>query len=126
MGKRIFLFIVTNLAVVLTLTIVLSVLGVGRYVGHGGLNLGALATFCFVWGMGGAFISLQMSRWIAKRATGMTIVGGHTGDPEADRDGDKEERHPEPADETDDAFGHDCLPCDALSRASVRCPPPSR
>ena len=80
MGKRIFLFILTNLAVVLTLTIVLSILGVGRYVGPGGLNIGALATFCFVWGMGGAFISLAMSRWIAKRATGMTLVDGHTGD----------------------------------------------
>src|SRR6266550_7171120 len=85
MGKRIFLFIVTNLAVVLTLTIVLSVLGVGRYVGPGGLNIGALATFCFVWGMGGAFISLQMSRWIAKRATGMTMVDGHTGDARIDQ-----------------------------------------
>src|SRR5258705_2553750 len=85
MGKRIFLFIVTNLAVVLTLTIVLSVLGVGRYVGPGGLNIGALATFCLVWGMGGAFISLQMSRWIAKRATGMRLVDGHSGDPRSDR-----------------------------------------
>src|SRR2546427_8003848 len=85
MGKRIFLFILTNLAVVLTLTIILSILGVGRYVGPGGLNIGALATFCFVWGMGGAFISLAMSRWIAKRATGMTIVDGHTGTAEVDR-----------------------------------------
>ena len=84
MGKRIFLFIVTNLAVVLTLTIILSVLGVGRYVGPGGLNIGALATFCFIWGMGGAFISLQMSRWIAKRATGMTLVDGRTGDARID------------------------------------------
>ena len=67
MGKRIFLFLVTNLAVVLTLSIVLSILGVGRYVGPGGLDIRALAIFCFVWGMGGAFISLQMSRWIAKR-----------------------------------------------------------
>jgi heat shock protein HtpX len=85
MGKRIFLFILTNLAVVLTLTIVLSILGVGRYVGPNGLDIGALATFCFVWGMGGAFISLQMSRWIAKRATGMTIVDGHTGDARSDQ-----------------------------------------
>jgi heat shock protein HtpX len=85
MGKRIFLFIVTNIAVVLTLTIVLSVLGVGRYVGPGGLNIGALAVFCLVWGMGGAFISLQMSRWIAKRATSMTLVDGRTGNPAADR-----------------------------------------
>ena len=85
MGKRIFLFILTNLAVVLTLSIVLSILGVGRYVGPGGLDVRALAIFCLVWGMGGAFISLQMSRWIAKRATGMTIVDGHTGNPRADR-----------------------------------------
>ena len=85
MGKRIFLFIVTNIAVVLTLTIVLSVLGVGRYVGPGGLNIGALAVFSFIWGMGGAFISLQMSRWMAKMATGMTVVDGRTGNPEADR-----------------------------------------
>jgi heat shock protein HtpX len=84
MGKRIFLFILTNLAVVLTLSIVLSILGVGRYVGPGGLDVRALAIFCLVWGMGGAFISLQMSRWIAKRATGMKIVDGHTGNPRAD------------------------------------------
>jgi len=85
MGKRIFLFLVTNLAVVLTLSIVLSILGVGRYVGPGGLDIGSLAIFCFVWGMGGAFISLQMSRWIAKRATGMQMVDGHTGDRAFDR-----------------------------------------
>jgi heat shock protein HtpX len=85
MGKRIFLFIVTNLAVVLTLTIVLSLLGVGRYVGPGGLNIGALATLCLIWGMGGSFISLQMSRFIAKNATSMTIVDGRTGNADADR-----------------------------------------
>jgi heat shock protein HtpX len=85
MGKRIFLFILTNIAVVLTLSIVLSILGVGRYVGPGGLDIGSLATFCFVWGMGGAFISLAMSRWMAKRATGMQLVDGHTGQPEFDR-----------------------------------------
>jgi heat shock protein HtpX len=85
MGKRIFLFLVTNIAVVVTLTIVLNVLGVGRYVGPGGIDIGGLAIFSLVWGMGGAFISLQMSRWIAKRATGMTIVDGHSGNPEADR-----------------------------------------
>ena len=85
MGKRIFLFILTNLAVVLTLSIVLSILGVGRYVGPNGLDIGSLAIFCFVWGMGGAFISLQMSRWIAKRTTGMKLVDGRTGNAQADR-----------------------------------------
>ena len=84
MGKRIFLFLVTNLAIVLTLSIVMSVLGVGNYVGPEGLNLGALATLCLLWGMGGAFISLQMSRWIAKRATGVQLVDGRTGASELD------------------------------------------
>lgn len=84
MGKRIFLFLLTNLAVVVTLSIVLSVLGVGRYVGPAGLDIRALAVFCLVWGMGGAFISLQMSRFIAKRATGLKLVDGRTGDPELD------------------------------------------
>lgn len=84
MGKRIVLFLLTNLAVVATLSIVLSVLGVGRYIGPGGLDLRALAVFCLVWGMGGAFISLQMSRWMAKRATGARLVDGHTGHAELD------------------------------------------
>jgi heat shock protein HtpX len=79
MGKRIFLFLLTNLAVVLTLSVVLSVLGVGRYVGPNGLDIRALAVFCLVWGMGGAFISLQMSRWMAKRATGLQLIDGRTG-----------------------------------------------
>jgi len=85
MGKRIFLFLVTNLAVVLTVSLVLNLLGVGRYAGPNGLDIRALAAFCFVWGMGGAFISLQMSRWIAKRMTGMHLVDGRTGNPELDR-----------------------------------------
>ena len=85
MGKRVFLFILTNIAVVLTLTIILSILGVGNYVRQSGLDIGSLATFCFIWGMGGAFISLAISRWMAKRATGMQLVDGHTGQPEFDR-----------------------------------------
>ncbi len=84
MGKRIFLFIVTNLAIVLTLSIVAAFLGVGSGIGPEGLNLQALAIFCLFWGMGGAFISLQMSRWIAKRATGVQLVDGRTGNSQAD------------------------------------------
>ena len=84
MGKRIFLFIVTNLAVILTLSIVAGLLGVGSGIGPGGLNLQALAVFCLFWGMGGAFISLQMSRWIAKRATGVKLVDGRTGTSQVD------------------------------------------
>jgi heat shock protein HtpX len=85
MGKRILLFIVTNLAIVATLTIVVNVLGLTSGVSEGGLNLGALAMFCLFYGMAGAFISLQMSRWIAKRAMGVQLITGSTGRPELDR-----------------------------------------
>jgi len=84
MGKRIFLFIVTNIAIVLTLSIVAAFLGVGSGIGPEGLNIQSLAVFCLFWGMGGAFISLQMSRWIAKRATGVQLVDGRTGNSQAD------------------------------------------
>lgn len=82
MGKRVLLLLITNILVVLTLTVVLSVLGVGRYLG--GADIGSLATFCFVWGMGGAFISLQISRFIAKRTTGAKTIDGQTGRQELD------------------------------------------
>ena len=85
MGKRIFLFLLTNIAIVVMLSLVLSILGVGSgYIGPGGLDIQALMIFCLVWGMGGAFISLQMSRWIAKRATGLQLVDGRTGNADSD------------------------------------------
>jgi heat shock protein HtpX len=84
MGKRIILFLLTNLAIVLTLSVVLSLLGVGNYITPYGLDLEALAVFSLVWGMGGAFISLQMSRWIAKRATGVRLIDGNSGNADAD------------------------------------------
>jgi heat shock protein HtpX len=77
MGKRILLFIVTNIAVIVTISIVFTLLGLAGYqlpTGYGGL-----AAFCLVWGFGGAIISLQMSRWIAKRAMGVRLVDGNTG-----------------------------------------------
>ena len=84
MGKRIVLFLLTNIAIVLTLSVVMRLLGVGNYVGPYGLDYGSLAIFSLVWGMGGAFISLQMSRWIAKRATGVRLVDGRSGQEELD------------------------------------------
>ncbi|HEX4953753.1 MAG TPA: protease HtpX [Thermoanaerobaculia bacterium] len=85
MGKRIFLFLLTNLAVILVLSIIVSVFGLGRYVSpEGQLQLIPLALFCLVWGMGGAFISLLMSRWVAKRAMGVQLVNGQTGNAELD------------------------------------------
>ena len=82
--KRILLFVATNLAVMITLSIVLSLLGVGGYITPGGLDYSALMVFCLVWGMGGAFISLQMSRFMAKMAMGVQLVNGRSGQPELD------------------------------------------
>lgn len=85
MGKRIFLFVVTNLAIMVMLNIVLAVLGVAGYIQPGGgLDYGALMVFCLVWGMGGAVISLLMSRWIAKMAMGVKPITGQTGQTELD------------------------------------------
>ena len=72
--KRIILFIATNLAVMLVLSIVLSVLGVGRYVGPGGLNMGSLMVFSLVVGFTGAIISLLMSKPMAKWSTGARVI----------------------------------------------------
>jgi heat shock protein HtpX len=57
---------------------------VGRYVGPAGLNVTALAVFCLVWGMVGSFISLLISRWMAKMAMGVRLVDGQTGSEEFD------------------------------------------
>jgi len=85
MGKRIFLFVLTNIAIVTTLSIVLSLLGVAGYINlDGSLNLGALAVFCLIYGMGASFISLQLSRWTAKRALGVQLVNGQTGNADLD------------------------------------------
>ena len=85
MAKRILLFLVTNLAIMVTLSIVLSLLGIsGYYRPGGGLNYSALMVFCLVWGMGGAAISLLISRWIAKKSLGVRLVDGQTGHAELD------------------------------------------
>jgi len=77
--KRIALFVATNVAIMVTLSIVLSILGIR---GYGGLQ-GQLL-FCLVWGMGGAFLSLLMSRFIAKQAMGVRLVDGKTGHDDLD------------------------------------------
>ena len=77
--KRILLFMVTNLAIMLTLSLVLSLLGI-----TGGGGLGGLLVFCLCWGMGGAFLSLQISRFMAKRAMGVELVDGRTGHADLD------------------------------------------
>ena len=82
--KRILLFLLTNLAIMATLSIVLSVLGVGGYLTVSGIDYTALMVFCLVWGMGGAFISLLLSKFIAKMAMGVQVVDGRTGNQDLD------------------------------------------
>ena len=66
MAKRVFLFLTVNVLVVATISIVLGALGVRPYLNQRGLDLGSLAVFCLVWGFGGAFISLGLSRVMTK------------------------------------------------------------
>mgnify|MGYP000485199847 FL=1 len=72
--KRILLFVVTNLAVVLVLGLVSRLLGVDRFLTANGLNLGALLGFALVMGFGGAIISLLMSKPMAKWSAGVQII----------------------------------------------------
>ena len=72
--KRIALFLLTNLAVVVVLGIVASLLGVNRYLTANGLNLGALLGFAFIMGFGGAIISLLISKPVAKWSAGVQII----------------------------------------------------
>lgn len=72
--KRIALFLATNIAVLVVLSIVANVMGVDRYLTQNGLNLEMLLIFCAVFGMGGSFISLAMSKTIAKMSTGARII----------------------------------------------------
>jgi len=74
MLKRVALFIITNLAVIFILSIVLQLLGVQPYLTQKGINYQALLIFASVFGFGGAFISLLMSKWMAKMAMGVQII----------------------------------------------------
>ena len=76
--KRIFLFVVTNLAVMLVLGIAANVLGLNRFLTANGLNLGQLLGFAALMGFGGAIISLLMSKFVAKRSTGAQVINDST------------------------------------------------
>jgi heat shock protein HtpX len=72
--KRIFLFVVTNLAIVLVLSITARILGIDRILYTNGLNMTALLMFAALFGFGGSLISLAMSKWIAKMSTGARVI----------------------------------------------------
>jgi heat shock protein HtpX len=72
--KRIVLFLITNIAVMLVLSVTLNVLGVNRFMGAQGLDVGMLLAFAAVVGFAGAFISLLMSKPMAKWSTGAQVI----------------------------------------------------
>lgn len=72
--KRILLFLATNLAIVLVLSVTMRLLGVEPYLNAGGLNLGSLLIFAAVMGFGGSLISLSISKWTAKMSVGAQVI----------------------------------------------------
>jgi len=80
MAKRIGLFVGVNLLIVLTITTVTSFLGIQPYLSNRGIDLQALALFCLLWGFGGAFISLAISKITAKWMMGVKVIDPMTRD----------------------------------------------
>ncbi|OZA29811.1 MAG: zinc metalloprotease HtpX [Hydrogenophilales bacterium 17-64-11] len=72
--KRIVLFLATNMAIVLVLSVTMRILGVEPYLTANGLNLTSLLIFAAVMGFGGSFISLAISKWTAKKSMGVRVI----------------------------------------------------
>ena len=77
MFKRIGLFLLTNILVIVTVSFILNFFGIGNYMTAYGLDYQALMVFCLVWGMVGSFISLCLSKWMAKMMMGVEIVSAN-------------------------------------------------
>ena len=80
--KRIALFLLTNLAVMLVLSTTANLLGVNKWMTSQGISFGGLLVFCALFGFGGAFISLLISKPIAKWSTGARVIDGGEGSTE--------------------------------------------
>jgi heat shock protein HtpX len=72
--KRVVLFLGTNLAIVLVLSLSMRLLGVEPYLNANGLNLTSMLIFAAVMGFGGSFLSLALSKWLAKRSMGVMVI----------------------------------------------------
>jgi heat shock protein HtpX len=77
-GKRILLFLTVNFLVLLTVSLVLNLLNIQPYLRAHGLDYNQLLTFCMIWGMAGAFISLALSRMMAKWMLGVAVIDPQT------------------------------------------------
>ncbi len=78
MAKRIFLFIAVNILIMTTISLTINLLGVQPYLNAHGIDYYNLMLFCLIWGMGGAFISLGISKIVAKMIMGVKVIDPHT------------------------------------------------
>jgi heat shock protein HtpX len=81
MARRVFFFLLLNLAVIVTISIILRLLNVQPYLTRSGLDMRTLLTFCLIWGMLGSFISLALSRLMAKWMMGVEVIDPDTTQP---------------------------------------------
>ena len=72
--KRIVLFLATNLAIVLVLSLTMRLFGIEPWLTAQGINFGSLLVFAAVFGFGGSFISLAISKWMAKKSMGVRVI----------------------------------------------------
>lgn len=82
MLKRVLLFLATNILVIATISIITSLLGLQGYLTAHGINYTSLAIFCAIWGTVGAFISLFLSKYIAKISQGLVMIDPQRGSPQ--------------------------------------------
>lgn len=83
MLKRLGLLFLINILVVGTISLILSLFHIDPFLQGYGLDVRTLMVYCLIWGMGGAFISLALSKWLAKVLMGVRSISPHTSNPEA-------------------------------------------
>jgi heat shock protein HtpX len=81
-AKRVFLFMAVNILIIATLSTVMSLFGIQPYLDAKGINYTSLMVFCAIWGFGGAFISLALSRVMAKWMMGVKVIDSNERDPQ--------------------------------------------
>ena len=79
--RRIAFFLILNISVMIMLSLVTTIFGVQPYLSSRGFDMNSLMVFCLIWGMGGAFISLLLSKTMAKWTLGVRIIDPETRDP---------------------------------------------
>lgn len=83
LAKRVMVFVAVNALILVTITIVMTILGVQPYLSQQGIDYRSLMIFCLIWGMGGAFISLGLSRVMAKMMMRVKVIPPNSSDPGA-------------------------------------------